>query len=269
MDVRKPSDRSAKDTVILVTSLCSVFVGGMMVAANCVERLNRLVVGNICEVILALVLLVLWLSSVIFLHNPNNEIATSMSFGGEEIINFANLYFAGWCSFFSSMYVLASIFSDKESFDPKLKNWFLLFTTSMILLGTSSYIKDEVCAERPQIICDRDKFAIAIGAIISFLSVVAILCLTCMKKPQALVDFVLSGVASTAYILCVILLTSASGPAQEIGTQYFASWAGIAFSFSLFVDSFGELFLTEDDVNEALKLGLPRVGSPTEDNDDI
>lgn len=268
MDVRKPSDRDIKDLVILGTSLASVLIGTLMISANFVERLNKLFVGNICEIILALFLSVCWLSAVIFLHNPNNGIATSMSFGGEEIIEYANLYFSGWLSFFSSIYLLASIFSDKESFDPKLKSWFLLFCTSMILFGTSCYLQEDICNDRSQIFCDRDKFGIAIGAIISFVSIVAIVILACMKTVQPLIDLSLSAISSMFYIFGVILLTSASGPAQAIGTQYFASWAGVGFSFSLFVESFQELFLEEDEVEEALSLGMPKVIRPAADPED-
>lgn len=261
-DARKPSDRDPKDMVVLFTSLASVLLGSAMVTANCVERLNRLLIGNICELLTSLLLVVLWLMSVVFLHNPNNEMATIVSMGGLELITYANLYFSGWFSFFSAVFLISSIYRDKEAHDPKLRNWFLLFSTSMILMGTSSYLHDDICNDRPGVMCNRTNFAIAIGAIAGFTAAAAILCLTCMKQVNPLIDLVLSGVCAVFYFFGVTILTSASGPARSIGTMYFAVWGGAGLSWALFVTTFKQLFLIEEsDATqvEQAKLELPAM----------
>merc|ERR1712176_507118 len=186
----------------------------------------------------AVIPLCLWVVGTVFIQNPKNAIASYIEESdGSENIAYANLFFFSWIVLFFNTHLVASIFRDYSTYDPQLSGWLLLFTTSLVLLGMSATLKDSICQTSPGgRICHRTRFAIAIGAICSILSFVAVV-LVCWSIMGAvsylLISFVCSG---------VFILTSASGPATDLGTMYLSSWVGAIVSSLLFIGGVQELF---------------------------
>lgn len=267
-DSVKPSDRESKDKYVLATAIMSLIVGSIMFVAHFVEKMRKVFLGNMLELLMSTFLLSFWVVAIIILQNPKNELSTVVAGGGIEVISYANLYFFGWLCFFSSVYLVASVFRDKNSFDPKLLTWFLLFFTSIVLFGTAVNLHDDICDVNPGRTCIRTNFAIAISVIVSLLSLIGILCLTCMVRVKPLFDLALGGISALFYFFGVTILTSASGPARSICTMYFASWAGAAFSFSIFFAAFREVFMSASDQYNSGN-GASGGGIPTNNTRDV
>merc|ERR1719471_474449 len=105
----------------------------------------------------------------------------------------------------------------------------------------SATLKDSICQTDAGKICHRTRFAIAIGAICSILSFVAVV-LVCWSIMGAVSYLLISFVCSGLYIFGVVILTSASGPATDLGTMYLSSWVGVIVSSLLFIGGVQELF---------------------------
>lgn len=248
-DYTTPRKREDDDKFVLAVSCISLIFGVIYIVAHFVTKMRATILGGLIEVVASFIILILWFVAVIILQNPKNEKATLISEEvGIEVIEYANLYFFGWIIFFNAVYLLASVFRDARSFDPKILTWSLLLFASIVLLGTSVNLKDEICDANPGKMCDRTNFAIAIGAIVMCLTFVGIFLLICMGGVKPMIDLVLSGISAVLYFFGVCILTSASGPARTLGTLYFAIWAGAGFSYMLLIQAFREVFFGKDDI---------------------
>lgn len=259
-DFTTPSRRDDKDKFVLAVSCISLILGALIVVSHFVEKIRSIFIGTLLEVAISGLILILWFVAIIILQNPKNEMSTIITGAGIEEIKYANLYFFGWLTFFSSVFLIASVFRDTAKFDAKLLTWSLLFFTSIVLFGTAVNLKKDICAYNPGKMCTRTDFAIAIGVIVSLMSATGAACLVCMKdRLKPMVDLVLSFLSAIMYFFGVTILTSASGPASTLGTLYFSTWAGAALSYLLFITVFRQVFLSSS--NEEVEVDTAVVES--------
>lgn len=251
-DYEVPSERESSDKYILAVSCISLIFGAIYIVGHFVSGMRSALLGGFLELLITTIILIFWFVAVIILQNPKNEKATLITDTGIEVIEYANLYFFGWIIFFNAVYLVASVFRDARSFDPKILTWTLLLFASIVLLGTSANLKEEICDNNPGKMCERTNFAIAIGAIVMILAVLGIFLLICMGGEKPMIDLVLSGISSVLYFFGVCILTSASGPARTLGTLYFSIWSGAWFSYMLCIQAFKEVFFGKGDIEDAM-----------------
>jgi len=135
--------------------------------------------------------------------------------------------------------------------------WVFLYLVSIILLGMSSFLKSGICSIDHEMRCRRTNYAVAIGVLVGFLSTAA-LALFYYSKMTPNISLFLSSVSAVLYGFGVVMLTSVSGPARNLGTIYFTTWIGAVLSFLLLIDSLKEMFVFEDAV---VIVTLPKRGA--------
>jgi hypothetical protein len=129
----------------------------------------------------------------------------------------------------------------------------LLFTASIVLLATSISIRGDICASDDGSTCDRTKYAVAVGAIGLVISMIAVIA-SAFDKMGRMLEIGTTSLATILYFLGVVFLTSASGPASNMGNMYFSVWGGCFVSFylltgTLFPDKIGDHRDGEADVS--------------------
>jgi len=240
IDQLPASTRNSKENYVIATASISLIFGTLFIAANVVDSLRNMIVGNVIENGIAAITMALWVIAIAFVQNPQNGIATAVVQNNEMIL-YANLYFFSWLTFIASVYTVGVTFRDNFQFGPKFSQWVLLFTASIVLLCTSISIRGEICANDNgdnDKACSRTKYAIGVGAlgiVISLISVVA----SMMDKMGRNLEILTTFLATILYFVGVVLLTSASGPASAMGNMYFSCWGGCFVSFNLLI---GTLF---------------------------
>jgi len=252
------SERNRKQKFVLGVSCVSLIISFIESAVHCFKSTKRYFVGNLFEFASSFILLLLWTIASVVILGPQNTIGNAIDKIGVEFIYNANLYFLTWLSLLSNLHLVASFFHHVKSCDPRILGWILLFFASLILLGISSYLKNGVCSSliEHEMRCRRTKYAISVGAINGIVCVCVLgLCYKKRKEekrgnklsyaPQ--INLFLSLCSAGLYGFGVVMLTSVGGPARSLGTIYFTTWIGAVLSSLLFLDSFKEVFIGEDD----------------------
>merc|ERR1712157_294780 len=172
----------------------SLTLSFIVTIGHLIGSLRYFLVGTLYELFAAVIPLCLWVVGTVFIQNPKNAIASYIEESdGSENIAYANLFFFSWIILFFNTHLVASIFRDYSTYDPQLSGWLLLFTTSLVLLGMSATPKDSICQTDAGKICHRTRFAIAIGAILSFVAVVLVCWSIMGAVSYLLISFVCSG----------------------------------------------------------------------------
>lgn len=249
-DSYPPSERDEKEKFTLATACISLCLSFLVTISHIFRSMRKHFVGTLLEMLFAVMPLSLWVVSAILIQNPANGLASSINEqNGFEDIEFANLYFSGWLVLFSNMHLVASIFRDNNNYDAQISGWMLFFTSSIVLMGMSFTLKDGICEIDDGVICSRTTFAIVIGAIGACMALIAMLLLACGKM-VVMVSLIFGFLSSGLYIVGVILLTAATGPASNVGTMYFSSWGGAALSSLLFIGALQDAFLGESEIED-------------------
>lgn len=234
VDQLPPATRGGQEKFAIAASCISLIFGLLLTVGNVVDSLRNMIVGNVVESAIATIVMGLWVFAIAFIQNPQNEIATAIS-GTSETILYANLYFFSWLTFLTTVYITAVSYQQTFQFGAKFTQWMLLLTASVILMGTSIAIREDICSNANiALTCERTKYAIGVGAVgmvISFLSLVA----SIMDKMGRVMEIGATLLSTILYFFGVIFLTSASGPASAMGNMYFSVWGGCAVSFMLLV----------------------------------
>ncbi len=121
----------------------------------------------------------LWVIAITFIQNPKYEAATSINDEGQEVIEYANLYFFSWLNFVAAVYLFGNVIRDNLAYNPKFSQWVLLFASSVVLLSTSVALHDDICAAASETVCGRLRYAVAVGSLGIIFSAIAILATMC------------------------------------------------------------------------------------------
>jgi len=237
-----PSQRGPKEKFTLATASISLALSFIITIAHLIGKWRYYLVGTLLELFAAVIPLCLWVVGTVFIQNPKNDFASEILLEtGKEEIKYANLFFFSWILLYHSTHLVARIFNDYTTYDPQLSGWLILCTASLTLLGMSVTLKPSICEADAGRICNRTKFGIAIGVISSVLTFIAAL-LVASSRMGAVAYLFISFTTSAFHIFGVVILTSASGPATDLGTMYFSSWVGAIVSSLLFIGGINELF---------------------------
>lgn len=249
-DSYPPSERDEKEKFTLATACISLILSFLVTISHIFRSMRKHLVGTLLEMLFAVMPLSLWIVSAILIQNPANGLASSIDEkNGFEDIEYANLYFSGWLVLFSNMHLVASIFRDNNNYDAQISGWMLFFTSSIVLTGMSLTLKDGICEIDQGVICSRTTFAVVIGIIGACMALIAMLLLACGKM-VVMVSLIFGFLCSGLYIVGVILLTAATGPASNVGTMYFSAWGGAALSSLLFIGALQDAFLGESEIED-------------------
>ena len=137
-------------------------------------------IGGMFEAINGLIVLALWCAGIAVAQRPNNSLAIT-TFPGikTELIRNPNLYFFSWGSFISAVFIMSSLLQEWRVVDvqvvpKKLMKWYLLLTSSIIVLGAGSNQKNNTCSSvcldgtfncLDTKLCNRTEFAVAVGVV--------------------------------------------------------------------------------------------------------
>jgi len=234
VDLRDPKTDYALGTAAFSMIICLFYVAGHFFTA-CVEKC----MGNMFELGISIFTCLLWTIAISFIQDPENKMATDTTVEGEEIIRSANLYFFSWLVFFWSVYIVGSIFEDRQTVDASLTRWFVLLATSIILVANNSNTIGEACDDEDKKTCYRTRYGIGVGICGIILTGIIIL-MAFLGKPQGFVHVGASFVILVLYFFGVALLTSASGPARMLGNTYFSLWGGFWIASQTFYEFFAD-----------------------------
>lgn len=227
-------DRGGKENYFLATAIISLIFSFFFIAANLIDRLGNLVVGNSVENAISSLVVALWVVAIAFIQNPKNGAATGINDQGQEYIIYANLYFFSWLNFIAATYLFGNVMRDNFAYNPKFSQWVLLFAASMVLTATSVAVHEDVCEKADQVICGRLKYATSVGSlgiIFTFIAIVS----TMMGWMNRILEIGASVLCCVFYFFGVVFLTTAKGPASTLGNMYFSVWGGCFCSFTLLV----------------------------------
>jgi len=178
----------------------------------------------------ALICCALWVAGTGTIMRPESGIATNYTTDGTEIITNPNIYFATWFALIASVYLTTFFFVDIKSQDRTVVSWMFMFTISAIIIGVSSNLLDRICnVVDDNTRCNRTYYTIAFSVASFIVSTVALFLYAFWKLTPCL-ELCFSLPIACFYIVGVILVTSASGPGASLGSLYFFTWAGAAFS---------------------------------------
>lgn len=242
LDYIPSAERGEKEKYTIITSAVSLGLSFLAVFGHLIVPIRKLLVGTLVEMVMAIIPLSLWIVGTIMIQNPESWFASRVEeeTGFEEIV-YANLFFFSWAVLFSNIYLVSAIFVNSSLYNPDLIIWVLLFSVSAALTGISSTLKSYICEMDDVKTCRRTNFGLAIGSIVTALAATAVV-LTGTDKMLATVHLTIGFLSLVLYILGVVFLTSASGPAVTMSSMYFATWGGAWFSTYAFARGLAEMF---------------------------
>jgi hypothetical protein len=180
--------------------------------------------------------------------NPANSIAV----GYTDYLN-ANLYFGSWLTFFVSIWIAGDLAKEMYGMDivgmvsPHVKarrgKWYALIATSLIVMSSSVRVfrafpcSADIMTKSPT--CRQTKFAISAGVIGTLFSMGATL-YTARGKFSHRSDWISSAVMVIIWSFGLGYITFGSGPGQNIGNLYFATWGSFTLSVLLAAESVRE-----------------------------
>jgi len=246
-----PSDLSIKELFAYAVSGFSVALSMIMSIMYYVKRSKRFVGGTIFELVGATLLLGLWIGAAVIIQDPKNDIASTIDLStGVEFVDEANLYFFTWFALFSNVYLVASFFRDVTTINYRMLGWISVLLTSLILLGISRHLTEDICDADDGVICFRIKYASVASGVASFIAFVASV-LTYQSKITSNTGVVLVSPNALVYPFGAVLLTSSDGPGRTLGTIYFTVWIGSIVSILLLICEFNDVFLDGEDMRES------------------
>lgn len=223
---------------VLANFVISLVFSFMGVLAHFLIK-NRFV-GKIPEGGVALLLVILWVTGLPFIMNPDDHIAISGRFDAPTIIN-PNLFYFSWAGFASAFYIFGSFFQEFTERDmtsnvsPKNTKWGALLATCVVIVASAADIHDDAkCTNRDNQFCNRNAYGIALG-VIGIVFPLLVLLMNYMGKLTTMIEFGVSFIMIVMTTCGVAFLTFGSGSATQMSNLYFATW--ISFGISVFLSS--------------------------------
>ena len=165
---------------------------------------STMVTDNKLEGVICIILVAFWCGIVSIVSDANNNLAVRHSTNNEcnnTVLN-GNLYYFSWAAFVTSICLLISYLRSVFGVDlvgqvtnksQRLELWSGMVACALVVMGASSNIFQIDCKPAEDGLdeyCTRTKFAISIGTIGSFLSIVVV----AMKLITTTAPFVFEGV---------------------------------------------------------------------------
>lgn len=229
-------DSSAEKYVIALSSISLTF-SLVAIVAYLVPTMRHAFIGELAEVVVAIFLLVLWISGIPVIMSPSKTIAIAVAEGLTFVSN-ANLYFFSWAAFFCIVFICGSLLTENVvgaqealssiSSNSKLGKWFMLLVTSLIVMASASQFQSAECGDGVDSdTCTSNKYAISLG-VIAFVFAFIISLLTYMNSLNIYVETGTALLLFVMYTAGVGVITFNFGSGVTIGnlvSTYFSfSW---------------------------------------------
>jgi len=187
-------------------------------------------------------MLVWWCAGIATIMSTSNGYAVGLmtdEISGKQlpqIIN-ANLYFFSWGAFIAVIAIVGdsgrAMINSSVGNEPKVVKWLMLLAASVVVLASSADIMiARGCRKDHEPFCIRTKYALSLGCVASFFSLIAVAISQAGKMALPL-ELGLSFLNFAMYCAGVAVITGSNGPGQTMGNMYFSSWVG--FLVSLFL----------------------------------
>jgi hypothetical protein len=228
---------------LAATTLIVVF---SVLGVACYLFARGVFMGQLPEVIVVGIIVVVWAGALPVIMNPANDIAVSFN----DYLN-ANLYFGSWLSFFCALVIAGELAKELYGMDVvgvvspvargKHGKWYALIATSIVVLSSSVRVfqafecNSTLMMHAPG--CRQTKFAIAAGVLGTVFAMFATLFLargTCSTLGQGCSSVIMALIWSFG----LGYITFGEGPGQNIGNLYFSTWASFTLSIFLVAESF-------------------------------
>ncbi|KAL7580590.1 hypothetical protein ACA910_003711 [Epithemia clementina (nom. ined.)] len=230
----------------------------IVLAAHLIPLASTVLVGSKIEGFLCLLLVGFWTATVSIVTNTDNDLGAVQS-DTNEVSN-GNLYYFSWAGFVLSIVLIVSYLRSAYGLDlvdamkgraSRLTHWAGLLAATMVVMGSSARIFNKDCHGTgavdstgneivfPEAYCTRTKFAISIGAIGVFFSlvVVAVKLFFSSAIPFTL-EFATSSLLTVLNVFGVAYITSNSGPGRAIGNLYYFTWISFILAAVIAVECF-------------------------------
>lgn len=256
--------RDSNDKYVISTSSIAI---GLSFFALIGYLFTDKLVGGIFEASMGTVVFALWCGAISLVMNPNNELAVIRR-GVNHSVRNTNLYFFTWAAFLSSAYVLASVSQqyrlvDIQTAQTSLVRWYLFLIASVVVLGSSTKLKDLTCATGfgyDDDLCRTTKYGISLGVVSAGLAIIPIIW-SHLAKMNLIVEGIIGVIVTVFYSLGAAYITTVDGPGSEIGNLYFATWFGFGLAVFLTFTCFKEMIAPEPIVEESQHPEVVKSGS--------
>lgn len=268
---------TAEKWVLIVTIISMVF-SFIAVNANFLETARTKFIGTKIEQGMAALLLVLWAAGLVYIMDPDLEMAVTNSLGRPMIFN-SNLYFSSWISFALIMLINGILAQEQASStrdlaaqtSPKTMKWFALAGCAMVMLASSiTFHRSFNCKSsgNSEEACIRNKFAISLGFFGALFGIIMSY-LTYKGLLKVLHELIVSVVTLILFTLGVIEITFGPGPGATIGNLYFSTWLAFIAGVTLLSQCVHEYVNAKTANVEAPILNSPDEEAPILNSSDV
>jgi len=239
----------AKDWVLAACSI-SLILSFISTVAHAV--VFEPFVGELAEGVVAILVSLIWITSLPVTMRPNNEVAV----GELGMILNSNLYFFSWASLTCIVYLLVHYFYNRGKSDTSRDNtlpeiptktslWLGLLVSSVILMASASDIHNLVSCTSSFFsgteFCRRTSFAVALGSLGMLFAAIVMFLIQREMLHIVKVEAVLSVILSILFIFGVGFVTFGEGPGIILGNIYFSIWIAFVLVLSLAFQSIRDL----------------------------
>ena len=228
-------------------------VTALVLLAHMIPVASTIVVGSKIEGLLTFLLMGFWTATVSIVTNTDNDLGAVQSDTNQ--VNNGNLYYFSWAGFVLAIVLFVSYLRSAYGLDlvdamkgraSRLTHWAGMLAAAMVVMGSSARVFTQDCdtnendeVQFPTAYCTRTKFAIALGAIGVFFSLVVVAVkLVCSSATPFTLEFAVSSLLTVMNTFGVAYITSNSGPGRAIGNLYYFSWISFIISAVIAVECF-------------------------------
>jgi len=211
-----------------------------IVIIHLINPLADLFVGRKLEGFMSFSLMILWIAVVIIITDPKHGLAVDTS----GAVSNGNLYYFSWAGFVCGVTLLVNylraafgvdVRGEIRSRAARLNLWAALLATSMVVTGSAGNYFSTLCAGQKTITntCARTIFALTLGSVTIFLSLVVIIMKMVLSKVSLTLESLFAAILVIAYIFGVGTTTTAQGPGAALGNLYYFTWLSFLLSFMI------------------------------------
>lgn len=247
VEIKKETDQSSLDSRGIANQKWSVACSAITFCLTLIVVIAHLsplgavfIVDTKVEGALIIILTAFWAATVAIVSDSANGLAVDST----GRVDNGNLYYFSWAGFVTSVVLCVSflrgvygvdVAGEIKSRSARLTTWSALLAASLVVMGSSSNIFDQKCSgiEPDATYCNRTKYGIALGAIVTAMSLAVVGIKIATSVAPFMVESVMALISTIMYAFGVAYLTSAKGPGAPLGNLYYFTWISFMSGFLL------------------------------------
>jgi hypothetical protein len=224
----------------------------LIVAAHMFPIASTLVVGTKLEGVIIIILTAFWAATVSIVTNASNALGVQNAGENNSQVLNGNLYYFSWAGFVTSIILLVNFLRSAFGVDlvgevrdraARLTLWAAMLAAALVVMGSSARILNEDCSPNDNFTdayCKRTKFALSLGVIGTFFSMVVVGMKMLTSSAPFMVEFAISIILTIMNAFGVAYITSAKGPGSAIGNLYYFAWISFLSAAFLTAECFNQ-----------------------------